>query len=153
MLMWGLPTLATPDRCLAVAADGSIIDGDHILAGSHSQKEADLGTWHGRPTVIANLGFKIAIRDIGNHRVGNGGRRQVRPRGNERWWLRPGWRAERSHRDDGTRCYVDGVLTALHVLAIMAKTGRSLADLSSCVRQTPPGSCECRVNKERCGLQ
>ena len=31
----------------------------------------------------------------------------------------------------------DGVLTALHVLAIMAKTGRSLADLSSCVVKLP----------------
>ena len=127
------------DRCLAVAADGSIIDGDHILAMLAIAKKESQTLAHGTvvSTVMANLGFKIAMQDAGitvsETAVGD---RYVLEEMNAGGFVLGGEQSGHIVMTD-LAATGDGVLTALHVLAIMAKTGRSLADLSSCVVKLP----------------
>ncbi len=84
-------------------------------------------------TVMANLGFKIAMQDAGitvsETAVGD---RYVLEEMNAGGFVLGGEQSGHIVMTD-LAATGDGVLTALHVLAIMAKTGRSLADLSSCV--------------------
>jgi phosphoglucosamine mutase len=86
---------------------------------------------------MANLGFKIAMQDAGitvsETAVGD---RYVLEEMNAGGFVLGGEQSGHIVMTD-LAATGDGVLTALHVLAIMAKTGHSLADLSSCVVKLP----------------
>mgnify|MGYP006268376783 CR=1 FL=1 len=127
------------DRCLAVAADGSIVDGDHILA-ILAQAMADAGRLPGRTvvaTVMANLGFKRAMADAGIDVIETGvGDRYVleamRADGFRLGGEQSGHVVMLDHATTG-----DGILTALQLLAQMARTGRSLGALAAAVTKYP----------------
>jgi phosphoglucosamine mutase len=121
------------DRCLMVTAAGDLVDGDELLAILAADRKPRAVV----ATVMANLGFKRAMASYGIDVLETAvGDRYVLEalRAND---LRLG--GEQSghivmtdHATTG-----DGVLTALQVLSVMARTGRSLADLASVMTRLP----------------
>ncbi len=127
------------DRCLAVDASGNIVDGDQIMAvlalAMRDQGKLAEDTVVG--TVMSNLGFKLAMRREGISLVETAvGDRYVleamRANGYNLGGEQSGHVVLLDYATTG-----DGTLTALHLLARMADTGRSLADLASVMTQLP----------------
>jgi len=127
------------DRCLAVDAQGNVIDGDHILA-ILAQAMAESGRLQGNTvvaTVMANLGFKIAMRAAGIEVVETGvGDRYVleamRAGGFVLGGEQSGHVVMTEYATTG-----DGLLTALHLLARVTQTRTSLAELAAAVTKLP----------------
>ncbi len=127
------------DRCLAVDANGAIIDGDHILAilASGMRDAGMLASNTVVSTVMANLGFRIAMQqaNIEVRETAVGDRyvlEEMRANGFTLGGEQSGHVVLLEHATTG-----DGVLTALHLLARMARTGKSLAELASVVTKLP----------------
>ena len=127
------------DRCLAVDADGNVIDGDQILA-ILALGMRDRGTL-ARDTVVAtvmsNLGFRIAMQDNGVEVVTTavGDRyvlEEMRAQGYALGGEQSGHVVVLDRATTG-----DGVLTALALLDRMAETGRSVKDLASVMTRLP----------------
>ena len=127
------------DRCLMVAADGSVVDGDHILA-ILAESMRDAGTLTSTTvvaTVMANLGFTLAMESAGITVVQTGvGDRYVLEAMRQHSLSLGG---EQSGHVILTEYATtgDGLLTALHVLARMAETGKTLGALASMVTKLP----------------
>lgn len=127
------------DRCLAVDASGEIVDGDQLLAIC-ALALRDAGALRDDTvvaTVMSNLGFHHAMRDAGiTVRTTAVGDRYVlealRADGLSLGGEQSGHLVFSDAATTG-----DGLLTALHVMARMAATGRSLADLAGVVRRLP----------------
>ncbi len=127
------------DRCLAVDADGTIVDGDQIMAIlALSMKER--GVLRGDTlvtTVMSNLGLHRAMAANGirveTTAVGD---RYVLERMNEGGYSLGG---EQSGHVIMSRFATtgDGVLTGLHLCAEMARTGKTLAQLASVMTVFP----------------
>jgi phosphoglucosamine mutase len=127
------------DRCLAVDANGDIVDGDHALAilGLAMRERGVLAHDTVVATVMANLGFQLAAQEAGLTVVETGvGDRYVLEAMREGGFVLGGEQSGHvilaEHATTG-----DGVLTALHLLARVAQSGRSLADLASVVQKLP----------------
>jgi phosphoglucosamine mutase len=127
------------DRCLAVDHRGEVVDGDQILAilALALRDSGDLVDDTVVATVMSNLGFVQAMEREGvkveQTRVGD---RYVLEAMNSAGLVLGG--EQSGHvilRRQATTG--DGILTALQVLARMASTGRSLADLSSVMTRLP----------------
>jgi phosphoglucosamine mutase len=121
------------DRCLAVDAAGALVDGDQLLA----ILAADLRPSAVVATVMANLGFRRAMASLGIEVVETAvGDRYVleamRARGLPLGGEQSGHVILAEHATTG-----DGVLTALRVLSVMARTGRPLADLAAVMERLP----------------
>ncbi|MGH1563575.1 phosphoglucosamine mutase [Mumia sp. DW29H23] len=142
------------DRCLAVSADGVMVDGDQILAilALALKEEGRLVEDTVVATVMSNLGFVQAMEAQGLTVVQTAvGDRYVleamRDRGFNLGGEQSGHVIMSDHATTG-----DGVLTALAVASRMVRTGRSLADLGAVMRRLPqvlvnvPG-----VDKSRAG--
>ena len=127
------------DRCLLVAADGSVVDGDHILAilAAAMRDAGTLAQTTVVATVMANLGFTLAMDAAGITVVETGvGDRYVLEAMREQSLSLGG---EQSGHVILTEYATtgDGLLTALHVLARMAETGKALGSLASAVTKLP----------------
>jgi len=127
------------DRCLAVDANGTLVDGDQIMAVlAIAMNEA--GTLVSNTlvaTVMSNLGLKLALRDAGVTFVETGvGDRYVlesmKAGGYNLGGEQSGHVVMLDHATTG-----DGALTGMHLVARMAATGRTLADLASAVKRLP----------------
>jgi phosphoglucosamine mutase len=127
------------DRCLAVTAEGDLVDGDQILAilalALRERNALPHDTVVG--TVMSNLGFRLAMERegirveqtaVGDRHVLDAMRAGGYTLGGEQ----SGHILLLDHATTG-----DGVLTALHVLARVAATGSSLAELASVVHRLP----------------
>jgi phosphoglucosamine mutase len=127
------------DRCLAVGADGEVIDGDQILAVlALALSDADRlpgNTVVG--TVMSNLGFRVAMRDagitvietaVGDRYVLEAMRAGKYTLGGEQ----SGHIIMLDHATTG-----DGLLTALHLLATTARQGIPLAELAAVMTKYP----------------
>ena len=127
------------DRCLAVAADGSIIDGDHILAILATSLR-DGGRLTGNTvvtTVMANLGFKVAMESAGIFVAETAvGDRYVLEEMRASGFVLGGEQSGHVVMSEFATTG-DGVLTALHLLARMAQTGLPLAELAAMVEKFP----------------
>ena len=127
------------DRCLAVDADGNVVDGDQIMAVI-ALAMRDRGALRANTvvaTVMSNLGFKIALREADITMVETGvGDRYVLEAMREQDFALGGEQSGHvillDHASTG-----DGTLTALHLMARVAETGRSLADLASVMTRLP----------------
>jgi phosphoglucosamine mutase len=127
------------DRCLAVASDGSIVDGDQIMAVLALAMK-DAGTLVGDTlvaTVMSNLGLHLAMRENGvNLLTTSVGDRYVlealREHGLSLGGEQSGHVVMPSHATTG-----DGLLTALHLMARMASTGEPLHKLASVMTRLP----------------
>ena len=127
------------DRCLAVDGNGNVVDGDHILAilAEGMRDSGRLAHNTVVATVMANLGFKIAMRsaDITVVETGVGDRyvlEAMRENGYVLGGEQSGHVVMSEYANTG-----DGLLTALHLLARMVQTGTSLADLAARVTKLP----------------
>ncbi|QYH35380.1 phosphoglucosamine mutase [Salinibacterium sp. M195] len=121
------------DRCLAVDKDGKVVDGDQIMA-ILAVSMAERGVLHNRTlvaTVMSNLGLRRAMAEhniemletkvgdryvleaLGEHGLSLGG--------------------EQSGHVIMTKFATtgDGILTGLHLVAEMERTGKTLAELAS----------------------
>ncbi|ANJ27848.1 phosphoglucosamine mutase [Agromyces aureus] len=127
------------DRCLAVDADGNVIDGDMIMAilavAMHERGALTDDTLV--VTVMSNLGLRRAMADRGI--------RVVETKVGDRYVLEA-LAAEKLALGGEQSGHVimsefattgDGVLTGLHLVAEMARTGKSLAELASVMTVYP----------------
>ncbi len=135
----GLAFDGDADRCLAVDAAGNLVDGDQILAIlSLAMKEAGrLADDTVVVTVMSNLGFRLAMSDAGIKVVDTavGDRYVLEAMRAANFTLggeQSGHVVMLEHATTG-----DGVLTGLHLLARVAATGRSLAELAAVMTRLP----------------
>ncbi|MEV6526428.1 phosphoglucosamine mutase [Longispora sp. NPDC051575] len=127
------------DRCLAVAADGTVVDGDQLMA-IMAVSMRDNGTLVKDTlvaTVMSNLGLRIAMREHGitllETKVGDRYvLEELRNSGLSLGGEQSGHVIVPEYATTG-----DGSLTLLQVMARMASTGRTLADLASIVTPLP----------------
>jgi phosphoglucosamine mutase len=127
------------DRCLAVDAAGQVIDGDQILAVL-ALALRDAGRLAGDTvvaTVMSNLGFRLAMREAGISVVETpvGDRYLVAAMLDGKYLLggeQSGHIIMLDHATTG-----DGMLTALHLLAQVARQGRPLAELAAAMTRYP----------------
>ena len=127
------------DRCLAVDAEGNVVDGDQILAilAGSLRESGRLRDDTVVATVMSNLGFVQAMRGAGvtveQTKVGD---RYVleamRAGGYNLGGEQSGHVIMSDYATTG-----DGILTALHVLERMATTGRSVAELAAVMTRLP----------------
>ena len=127
------------DRCLAVDAEGHVIDGDQILA-ILALGMRDRGTL-ARDTVVAtvmsNLGFRLAMEEQGITVISTavGDRyvlEEMRAQGYALGGEQSGHVVVLDRATTG-----DGVLTALALLDRMAETGSSIKDLAGVMTRLP----------------
>jgi phosphoglucosamine mutase len=127
------------DRCLAVGADGDVIDGDQILAVlAFALKEAGRLAYNTVVvTVMSNLGLRLAMRDaditvvetpVGDRHLVAAMREGQFVLGGEQ----SGHIILLDHATTG-----DGLLTALHLLAIVAGRGQPLGELAKVMTRYP----------------
>ena len=127
------------DRCIAVAADGTIVDGDAILAVlTLALRDDDRLTEDTVvTTVMTNLGFRRAMAEKGVTVVETpvGDRyvlEEMRRGGFRLGGEQSGHVVFLDHATTG-----DGVLTALQLLARVVATGRSLGELAAVMTRMP----------------
>lgn len=127
------------DRCLAVDAQGNVVDGDHIIAilalGLKSRGALVGDTVVA--TVMANLGFTLAMRAAGITVVHTGvGDRYVLEAMHANGYILGGEQSGHVILSDHATTG-DGLLTALHLLAEVARTGTTLAQAAAVVDKLP----------------
>jgi phosphoglucosamine mutase len=135
----GLAHDGDADRCLAVTADGEVVDGDAILAicalALHERGKLAKDTVVA--TVMSNLGFHHTMRDAGIavHTTAVGDRYVLEALRDQNLSLggeQSGHLVFLDHATTG-----DGLLTGLALMGRMSATGTSLADLTSVVQRLP----------------
>ena len=127
------------DRCLAVDAAGNVVDGDQIMAIlAVSMSERGVLTDNTLvATVMSNLGLRRAMAEHGIRMVETAvGDRYVLEALGEQGLSLGG---EQSGHVIMTKYATtgDGILTGLHLVAEMARTGKSLAELASVMTVYP----------------
>lgn len=127
------------DRFLAVAEDGSFVDGDQILAILANGRKANQKLVGNTvvATVMSNLGFTLAMQSLDINVVATAvGDRYVleamRDQGFTIGGEQSGHVVLSEYATTG-----DGILTALHVLNEMKRTGKTLSELASIVTRLP----------------
>jgi phosphoglucosamine mutase len=127
------------DRCLAVDASGAVVDGDQIMAvlALDLRERGELARDTLVATVMSNLGLHLAMRQAGiTVRTTAVGDRYVLEE------LRAGGYSLGGEQSGhlvlpGYATTGDGLLTALRLMARMATTGHTLAELASVVVALP----------------
>lgn len=127
------------DRCLAVDANGVLVDGDQIMGvlAIALRERGELPHDTLVTTVMSNLGLRLAMRDAGIETVVTSvGDRYVleamRAGGYGLGGEQSGHIILAEHATTG-----DGLLTALQLAARVVETGRPLAELAAVVRRLP----------------
>ena len=144
------------DRCLAVDHTGKIVDGDEIMAimALSFKERGQLARNTLVATVMSNLGLKIAMRDAGIEMIETKvGDRYVLEQIREGGYTLGG---EQSGHIIFSRWATtgDGILTGLKLMAEVARTGKSLAELTRVMRILPqvlinvPGVDKSRVDSD-----
>ena len=150
----GLAHDGDADRCLAVDADGHVVDGDQIIAVlALALHEA--GSLRGdtvAATVMSNLGLRraLAAHGIGLAETAVGDRyvlERMHADGLSVGGEQSGHVVLAEHAPTG-----DGILTGLHLMARVAQTRRSLADLASVVEKLPQVLVNVRVADKSAAL-
>lgn len=127
------------DRCLAVDATGAVVDGDQIMAIlAVSQKERGTLTDDTLvTTVMSNLGLKVAMAERGirvlETKVGD---RYVLEALSEHGLSLGGEQSGHVIMSEYATTG-DGILTGLHLMAEMVRTGKTLAQLASVMTVYP----------------
>jgi phosphoglucosamine mutase len=139
------------DRLIMVDENGSIVDGDRIMAicaqdlifGKKLKKHTVVGT------LMSNMGVEVALNRMGARfvRTSVGDRyvvEEMRKKGYNLGGEQSGHVIFLDHNTTG-----DGILTALQVLAIMKKTGKSLSDLADVMETYPQCLLNVKVREKR----
>jgi phosphoglucosamine mutase len=127
------------DRCLAVDAAGTVVDGDQILAilALAMRESGQLKENTAVVTVMSNLGFRLAMEreEVTVVETAVGDRyvlEAMKTGGYSLGGEQSGHVIMLDHATTG-----DGTLTALHLLSRVAGTGSSLAELASVMERLP----------------
>jgi phosphoglucosamine mutase len=141
------------DRCLAVTAAGEIVDGDQIMA-ILALAMRDAGTLTDNTlvaTVMSNLGLRIAMKQSGIRMIeAKVGDRYVLEELNA-GGLALGGEQSGHIVMPAFATTGDGVLTGLHLMAQLAASGKSLADLAAVVHKLPQVLINVRVGDRQVG--
>jgi len=135
----GLAHDGDADRCLAVTAAGDVVDGDQIMA-ILALAMRDAGTLTDDTlvaTVMSNLGLKLAMKQAGI--------RMLETKVGDRYVLEELQNGNLALGGEQSGHIVmpafattgDGVLTGLHLMAQLASSGKSLADLAAVIHKLP----------------
>jgi phosphoglucosamine mutase len=127
------------DRCLAVDADGELVDGDQILAILAVGRKANDALVGNTvvATVMSNLGFNIAMQEQGIEVVATAvGDRYVLEHMRDNGFTLGGEQSGHVVLQEFATTG-DGVLTALHVMNEMKRSGKSLKDLAGVMTRLP----------------
>ncbi len=127
------------DRCLAVDENGSVVDGDQImaiLALSMSQRgQLEKNTLVA--TVMSNLGLKLAMADNGIDVVQTSvGDRYVLEAIKKHGYSLGGEQSGHVIMSEFATTG-DGILTGLHIAAELIRTGQKLSELATCMKIYP----------------
>lgn len=143
------------DRCLAIDADGNVVNGDHILAilAVAMKDEHRLHSDTLVATVMSNLGLINAMREHGirvdQTKVGD---RYVLESMNANGFALGGEQSGHVIISEFANTG-DGTLTGLHLAARMAKTGKPLSELAKVMTELPQVVINVRgVDKLRAGI-
>ena len=135
----GLAFDGDADRCIAVDENGNEVDGDHIMyvIGSYLADHGRLKKDTIVTTVMSNLGFTKALerRGIKNVRTQVGDRyvsEEMRANGYSLGGEQSGHVIISDYHNTG-----DGMLTGLHLMLVMKKTGKSLTELLADFKEYP----------------
>lgn len=135
----GIAVDGDADRCLAVDANGEVVDGDQIMAvlALAMRERGELSGDTLVATVMSNLGLLQAMRregvevvqtDVGDRYV----LERMRAGGFSLGGEQSGHVIMSAHGTTG-----DGLMTGMRLLSRMADTGRTLADLASVMERLP----------------
>ena len=127
------------DRCLAVDAAGRVIDGDQIMAilAASMKERGHLAGDTLVTTVMSNLGLHRAMAHHGIHVETTAvGDRYVLERMNEQGFSLGGEQSGHVIMSEYATTG-DGLLTGLHLVAEMARTGKTAAELASIMTVYP----------------
>jgi phosphoglucosamine mutase len=141
------------DRCLAVTASGEVVDGDQIMA-ILALAMRDAGTLTDDTlvaTVMSNLGLRLAMKQA-NIRL-------IEAKVGDRYVLEELQAGELALGGEQSGHIVmpafattgDGILTGLHLMAQLASTGKSLADLAAVIHKLPQVLINVRVGDREAG--
>lgn len=137
------------DRVIFVDEKGIEVDGDHIMAicGTELIKEGALNKNTVVATVMSNMGLDIAMEKAGGKvvRTGVGDRyvvEEMRKNGYNLGGEQSGHMIFLDHITTG-----DGTLSALQVLAIIQRSGKSLSELAKVMTSLPQVLVNVRVRK------
>ncbi|WP_203569087.1 phosphoglucosamine mutase [Aestuariimicrobium ganziense] len=151
----GLAFDGDADRCLAVDANGELIDGDQILAilALALKEDRKLNSDTVVATIMSNLGLTLAMREHGirvdQTKVGD---RYVLESMNANGFTLGGEQSGHVIMSDFATTG-DGVLTGLHLAARMATTGKSIAELAAVMTRLPQVMVNVKgVDKTRAGI-
>ena len=143
------------DRCLAVDADGEVVDGDQLLAvlALALAERGRLAHDTVVATVMSNLGFVQAMKGAGLQVVQTavGDRYVLEAMRNGGYTLggeQSGHTVLLDHATTG-----DGLLTALQVMSRMVQTGKSLRELASVMRPLPQVLVNVRADRARASAE
>lgn len=135
----GLAFDGDADRLLAVDENGKMVDGDQLMAicGNYMRKKGRLKNDTIVATVMSNLGFVLMAKEQGlNLETTKVGDRYVLERMKE---IGASLGGEQSGHiiflDENTTG--DGLLSALHLLEVVVKTGKPLSELASIMEVLP----------------
>ncbi len=149
----GLAHDGDADRCLAVTASGEVVDGDQIMA-ILALAMRDAGTLTDDTvvaTVMSNLGLRIAMKQSGikllETKVGDRYVLEELSAGG----LALGGEQSGHIVMPAFSTTGDGVLTGLHLMAQIASSGKSLADLAAVVHKLPQVLINVRVGNREAG--
>jgi phosphoglucosamine mutase len=128
------------DRALFSSGEGRVVDGDAILllAARDMQSRGSLAGSTVVATTMSNMGLEIALRNAGIRMLrANVGDKYVLDEMRKNGATLGGEQSGHIIFRDGEATTGDGLLTALRVMEIIARTGRSLAELIADLRVLP----------------
>lgn len=135
----GLAFDGDADRCIAVDENGNEVDGDHIMyvIGTYLAEHGRLKKNTIVTTVMSNLGFTKALERAGlkNIRTQVGDRyvsEEMRANGYNLGGEQSGHVIISDYHNTG-----DGMLTGLHLMLVMKKTGKKLTELLKDFKEYP----------------
>ena len=141
------------DRCLAVTASGDVVDGDQIMAilALAMRDSGALTDDTLVATVMSNLGLRIAMKQSGI--------KLIETKVGDRYVLEELTAGGLALGGEQSGHIVmpafattgDGVLTGLHLMAQIAASGKSLADLAAVVHKLPQVLINVRVGDRDAG--
>ncbi len=139
------------DRALFSDADGRVVNGDAVLLLAARDMRAR-GTLQGSTvvaTTMSNMGLEIALRNLGIRMLrANVGDKYVLEEMLKTGATLGGEQSGHVIFRDGEATTGDGLLTALRVMEIMARSGKSLAELVSDLKVLPQTIQNVRVRKK-----
>lgn len=139
------------DRALFSDAEGRVVNGDAVLllGARDMQARGTLATSTVVGTTMSNMGLEVALRDSGIRMLrANVGDKYVLEEMLKSGATLGGEQSGHIIFRDGEATTGDGLLTALRVMEIMARTGKPLADLISDLKVFPQTIQNVRVREK-----